>query len=506
MSRYNRSVIYPALMLAIFVCILTFRHAPKEVNVSMDSLHYFAGASNILSGKGYSVQNFSDFAAVDPITLWPPLYSTILATTCVINRCDTLDMSGQALVLNIVFSFLSLFILYVICYDLSESKLFAVLCGLILIFCSSFQIINVYAWSESLFILVLIIFLKILYSFSQTGKLSSLLVLSFVASLAVLVRYTGLVLIVMLPVCVLVQYRDLKKISIGIVSSGAVVAMVTLPLLLRNFAHSGAFFGQGRGASKADFTADVSTFFELLTFELFGGNIFLAALFICVSTIYIFTFKCKKIRYIGYVALLIFLYAAVLLISRQLQAVELDQRMIAPMLPLVIITIAAGMSSVPRVEVKYNYIYMIPIGLLFLGVAYSGIKTDNAITYNSQYYGEIGRIDKTFYPNINSPHFRVINDALSSLDIDGDYEIITDFRRPLVIKYLDPRASSVKKLTDGCELDSTVNRHRVWLLFTEKGDLVYRSAAALVGAHRVEVESKGISFKIVLEKIESFGN
>ena len=67
------------ILIAVAV-LLTVAHTPLGAATSMDSLYYIMTGSNILAGDGIVHSSHSLFGeAQRPTTLWPPLYSVVVA-------------------------------------------------------------------------------------------------------------------------------------------------------------------------------------------------------------------------------------------------------------------------------------------------------------------------------------------------------------------------------------------------------------------------------------------
>ena len=153
--------------------------------LSPDSACYFSIAENILKGNGYARYD------LEPAVAWPPLYPTLLALAGILK----IPFTVWALILNsvltglIVFFSAKWFFRKLSSFTIALTGVIGVLLSLPLIYCAS------YAWSETLFIFLVLLFLIKLENYCTNRTLKNVFILSLLAALACLTRYAGVTLI-----------------------------------------------------------------------------------------------------------------------------------------------------------------------------------------------------------------------------------------------------------------------------------------------------------------------
>lgn len=205
--------------------------------LSPDSVGYISVARELIKGKGLIVRSFGS-----PLVDWPPLYPTLLALVSSIVRTDPLTMAPflNALIFGLVIFLGGLLAL--------RSLLFfptlAVLGTLAIVFSVALFPVSIMAWSEPLFISFVLLSLLVAQSYLEESKISLLLLLAVVVSLATLTRYIGVVLILWGVLLILLFLRSNLKKKVAHLSLFILVSAVPLGLwLLRNYAISNTLTG-----------------------------------------------------------------------------------------------------------------------------------------------------------------------------------------------------------------------------------------------------------------------
>ena len=181
-SRYRLIFLILSLIGVGIVFLSTSRYG---VGISPDSVAYISSAKSLLSGSGYLLYNGR------PLVDWPPLFPTLLATLGLVGISP---IEGARLVNAIVFGLIifssgQLFLGYL------KSKTLA-LCGAVFILLSvPLLTVSVMAWTESLFILLAILFLIQLGKFLEYRRFGPILLLAVISALACLQRYVGVLII-----------------------------------------------------------------------------------------------------------------------------------------------------------------------------------------------------------------------------------------------------------------------------------------------------------------------
>lgn len=241
-----------ALILLILTISVMARLSPHGSATSPDSLAYLDIAAHMRAGEGWRATDFSFEAANRPATvdnrIWPPLYPAVLA-----GFIDhPLDTVGAARLSNVLYFFVALLTFCLLAREVMWIKALGLTIPLML--ATPALTIFAYAWSEGLFVLLLL-----LAATGATGYLSAcdreprlralwatLLTLSLIALF--LTRYIGIVFAFLLPLTFWWSRRDgedRRVISVASVVYGAPVAF----LLWRNSMLTGSVTGGSRDPS-----------------------------------------------------------------------------------------------------------------------------------------------------------------------------------------------------------------------------------------------------------------
>jgi 4-amino-4-deoxy-L-arabinose transferase-like glycosyltransferase len=153
--------------------------------ISSDALHYVRTAENLAKGKGFYSYDGR------PYTHWPPLYPSLIALLRLIGF-EPLD---GARTINAVS-----FALVVICSGIVfakriKSPLLILLGSAGVLVSATMLRVSVYAWTEPLFALLVILFMLSMTKFLRDGRLKFLLIAGVCAALAALQRYVGIAVI-----------------------------------------------------------------------------------------------------------------------------------------------------------------------------------------------------------------------------------------------------------------------------------------------------------------------
>lgn len=174
-----------AAAIGFFIIELFCRHS--GIGVSPDSVTYISASRNFNAGRG--LIGFDSMPLVD----FPAFYSLFLSAITFITRLDALSfgpiLNGlmYAAVIYLSGSIMNGFSL--------PSKLYKRI--LLSCFVLSPSLLEIYSmlWSETLFILFVILFFIAIKNYFETHTLPSLLLLSFIVALACVTRYAGVALV-----------------------------------------------------------------------------------------------------------------------------------------------------------------------------------------------------------------------------------------------------------------------------------------------------------------------
>lgn len=226
------------------------------VGLSSDSVSYISSAQNISDGYGY-VNHVGK-----PITVFPPLFSAVLA---VIGQ-------GQ-LQLDIVARYLNA-ILFGLLVGLSanwmltktNSPALSLIGTAAVIFSRPLVEVSVYAWSEPLFIILALMAMLQMAQFSTTENYQPIALAGVFTALACLTRYAGVSLIITGALLLVLERRKsslsrwIKRLFVF-----STIAIVPLCLwLVRNYLISGGLTGD-RSASNRSLTTNIGLTVDIIT-------------------------------------------------------------------------------------------------------------------------------------------------------------------------------------------------------------------------------------------------
>ena len=157
------------------------------VGISPDSIMYMSTARNLNHGLGYLY--FGD----KPIVAFPVFYPTFLAVAEFVTGTDPLRL-GPYLdgLLFATLIFLSGVIMERFTF---RSKIYKWVILLAIVLSPSLLEIYTYLWSETLFMVWVLVFIMVYHNYAQSHSTKALIILSIVTALAFLTRYAGVTLI-----------------------------------------------------------------------------------------------------------------------------------------------------------------------------------------------------------------------------------------------------------------------------------------------------------------------
>jgi hypothetical protein len=174
-----------ATLSLIGVLVILLSTSLYGVGISPDSTNYIAAARSLLLGKGYL--NFTG----SPFVNWPPLFPTLLALSGLvgINPLDGARFLNAFVFGLIIFTSGQLFLAHI------RSRTLAILGTVSILLSAPLFAASVRAWSDPLFILLIVLFFMYLPRFLNEKRLVLLFFLSVLAALSCLQRYGGVTII-----------------------------------------------------------------------------------------------------------------------------------------------------------------------------------------------------------------------------------------------------------------------------------------------------------------------
>jgi len=449
----------PYLVLAIAAALLVASHAPIGAALSMDSLFYLSAAENILQGNGIVNETYAlTGPTYEAMTVWPPLYPIVVAgITPLAGMTDTSTVSGIAL-----FNFLALLLTLILVLRISirtTSITAGVFVAIALALSPSIQIAHTYAWSEVVFIPLCLAAYLFLQSYLSEDNRKPALSLAFAVvllGLASYTRYVGVVFFATTGLILLACGRGqiIDRFRTAAVASAAYLAILA-PMFVRNYLVSGSLSGGDRGVPAWSLLADLKTLSWYLYLEFLNLPILWALVIVLVSigSVAWLLFRAGDAKEQGHasnelssIALpLLFAgcYLAFLLVSRSIQTIDLDSRMLSVAIPFVLIGLVNAYQWLSTRTGRL--LAMLPFLLPLFAFSANAVYTHSNIVAGWRDFGEPGPVLGLSYRSITGRQtlsLRKINEHVSPEP--GDL-VLTDIRRPIIVDYIFPE-SDVRRL------------------------------------------------------------
>ena len=238
MTSTERSIHrWAPLALAGLAVLLALVATSKGPGLTDDSVNYLSTGINVAEGRGWRM------LADQPITIFPPGVPAVVALG------EAVGIEGQ-LTLRLVsaLSFGGIVVLgHLLLRRVTDQPTVCLGATALLAVSPALLGISTMAWSEPLFIVLVLLFLLALDTVLERRALRShdIATLAALASLAFLVRYIGIALVVLAGLALLARLRPLDRATlVRIVVLGLACVPVPVAVMLRNHAADGTYLGQ----------------------------------------------------------------------------------------------------------------------------------------------------------------------------------------------------------------------------------------------------------------------
>jgi hypothetical protein len=319
------------IILALFGAgIILFSTHSYGAGISSDSVDYISAARNIINGTG------AFYFDGTPLVLYPPLYPALVAIVGKIVGMDPLSYT------NFIDAFLFGLIIYLggilIFKYLKYSPPFFFVGILAIVFSKPLFSVSVMAWSEPLFICLVLLSLIFANSYILRNNITSLLLFSLSVAILPLVRYAGVIIIIWgVLVIFMFSSNNSFKNRLKHLIIFAIISIIPIGFwLIRNYIISRTLFGARLTSTVASypFLRNVFRAFYLII-KWYGPIILYCGVGITLVTIHrlrdSWDFVKIKMPQIGPIILLIVIYISFLFISTNLLHVgRTDDRLLAP--------------------------------------------------------------------------------------------------------------------------------------------------------------------------------
>lgn len=375
----------PGIAAAVLLWLATTRWG---VNYTPDSVHYLAAARSLLAGKGFLN------AAGEPYAIWPPLYPLVLAAGQAVGA-NVLDWVR---VLNALLLVALAPLTALLCYSASRWRLASIAAGALVAFLPATFISFGHAWSDPLFaVLAVAAGVAVTHYFERRTLSAAALVGMFVA-LACLQRYVGVALVAAFGLAILLvddrRFTERLKPALvfGLVSVAPLGAW-----MVRNRLVVGAAAGE-RAAPSFTLAENIellarswiSTFFLKtvspaaappgpavpLAYAVTLGAVTLVVLVVAVWRVRAVLADSERRGTIALSALVLVVYAVLLLAIASASGTEISDRILAPLVPFWLALALGVLSFVPLTTPDRRRILAISLALvLVLMTGAYGLRT-----------------------------------------------------------------------------------------------------------------------------------
>jgi hypothetical protein len=354
----------PALLLA------TVRLAqwlmPSGAATTPDSVAYLAMAQNIARGAGLTVPNVGlEGAPAVPLTLWPPLYPLFVSAFLPLARApeQAASLANTAALAGLVL------LSYLLCRRWLP-QLAAAGGALVVVLLPAMQLIYSYAWSEALCApLLLLCFLALLrFGDAEDGSRwqAGIAWLGLAAAACILcihTRYAAVAFVPPLAATVLFLRPRLALPARAGLAAGAIllVAAGVAPLMLHNLAVSGHLSGGERGAPPQSLGGYLEGLAASFSGYMFRGQPWLVAVPLVAHGLLAWFWRsrpgaadpadrARSRRQDGAALPLgwVLAYLAAITLMGRSQHIDNDARMLALIVPLMMLTVLAASAALAR--------------------------------------------------------------------------------------------------------------------------------------------------------------
>lgn len=445
--RDMKPVLMAVVALAMALGLMHYA-ASGRVAYTMDSLTYRDAALHFAAGHPMQSSNVAaQTPELRPLLNWPPAYPALWASGLGLAN-GNVDVVPA--LLNPALLVLITLVIYWICWRTTGNPVVAGVMAAVNAFTPTNMIIYGHAWSETLFMPLVLLGYAGLWKYRMSGgKFIWLAIAAVLVGSTNWVRYAGVVFLPLLGFSVLVASSSaLGKRALHAAGAMLLGAAVALPLWFRNWQLAGNISGSTRGGmpKSSRWLEDLTNIADLFEHSFFAFSMVLRA-----------NLEIPLLMGAAFVAYRAFLrsgaqwlrppevwlpmvwlagYLLFLLYARRIQTtVDLDLRMVGVVLPFLLLTMAPAVSAAfsDRVLDTRKILMALLLGLL----VYAGL--DQADRVRASYASDgIPRWRSAFGLGFRelrdtSPTSRAIKESIGP--VEASTVILTDYRA-LYIRYL----------------------------------------------------------------------
>lgn len=444
-------------VITIMSSMLVLSITPHNVATTPDSISYLDAAQHISAGDGLVSTNYVFGAEQEftPFKIWPPLYPAMLSVFPAITSAPLFAAVQAAM---FILSLNSLLLFFILRKTIGE--MFSFIAVAVFLISSANLIITTYAWSESLFISMLlfsILFSLNSYQAAEENKKNRLFVNLFLLAIALTglfyTRYIGLIFGFILPLTWLFSPDRSKYITAYIISF-LWYSILVIGFLFRNYllgdVTGGDVLDKVRHASSLSILDNTWAVLDSL-YLLIPNNVTLGIAILLASIALVFGIKrfisdkllvsnanisTKQIKYqVLLLVMTVVIYLGALIVLRSITAFEeIRVRYIAVISPCLIMLMFIFFSySIHSIFQSWKFfpLFIVNVAVVFL-IVVQGVLVFKATTLNWKQYGTpnmsvTGSKNNIFYSHLTSQSNVVgLYRMIEAIGADSDDVIITE--------------------------------------------------------------------------------
>lgn len=378
-----------------FIAIYYVYTSYSGIGISPDSIMYASTAHNIYEHGSLLTFNGG------PLVFFPVFYPFFLSVILFITRVDT--VTAAPVINGLLFAGVIFFSGYIISKFKSHSYIYKWLILLAIVMSPGLLEIYTYLWSETLFILEVMVFVWAYWRYMQKHSMLSLVLLGILVSISCITRYAGVTLIMTGGLLMLLD----KELTLAKkIKHILIFGFISISLLVANLIKNRLSSGLSTGTREPSITPLSKNLYYFGTVmcdwmglpQTFYPYAIAIACFLLLFLVGLLVWKGIKGR-MNTGETIIIMFAAVYGIFIPVLATfsrfePLNSRLLSPMFICLLIGITSWVPDVIKhYKFKRQLIYAIPFVLLMLSFLYATGATDYQRWYDENDYGVPGYTD-----------------------------------------------------------------------------------------------------------------
>lgn len=308
-------------LLSVF--LIWIQTSKYGINLSPDSTHYLRW-SEAISQEGFA------FIFNNKSATFPPFYPLLLSFTSAPFHLDSLIAARW---FNIILAFFFSFFSLILCRKLTNNILILLISGLFIVASKPINNIFSYAWSEPLFLFLLLL---VTFSIEKTDY-KNLVLCGFLSALAILTRYAGVAIVPTVCLYIFMQKSELSEKIKKSFCYATIPTLTYIAYLIRNYYFTKTLMGS-RATSTSGLISNFDRAFSTITLWFSGQYFFMTAFLLLILGAFIWNYKKDLVihiinsqKIISFSACFSLVYSAFIIISSTTTAYDLiNDRLMSP--------------------------------------------------------------------------------------------------------------------------------------------------------------------------------